>query len=325
MNEETPWIWNKGIAALCDHRLPDDFPRGVFSNHENSSTRSKAEFYASMAAKVTAADLVWVKPDWLPFFVSEILPDIEVDFILVTGDSISSIPSDIPRESALILNSPRVMHWFAQNFDGTIPGKISPIPVGMDFHTIQQKDYWGIKRLPVAKQHEVLEMIRHKLEPVGKRKCKLYIDSQFSERHEPCGPGVSNDLTRAGLFQQIHTDPAVHLQHKFLPQYEMWMQRGQFAYVLSHHGVGLDCHRSWEALILGHVLIVQKSSLDPLYRGLPVIIVDDWREIEPLSIGEKLNIDPGKKYQLEKLTNRYWIEKMRDLASQVMGKSELKK
>ncbi len=31
--------------------------------------------------------------------------------------------------------------------------------------------------------------------------------------------------------------------------------------------------------MLGNIVIVKRSSLDPLYEGLPVVIVDDWREI----------------------------------------------
>lgn len=318
MNEETPWIWCKGIAALCDHRLPDDFPEGVHSNHEDSTARSQADYYVLLASRINEGDLVWVRTNWLPFFVSEVLPDIKQYFVLVTGDIDDSIPSDVQRNSELILDSSKLLHWFAQNHDGARSDRISPIPIGMDFHSIQQGEKWGIKQLPVTKQHEVLEMIRLKLKPTGSRKRKLYIDSQFASRHDPIRPGSVNNLTRADVYQQIHADPAVQIQPYFLPQFEMWMQRGQFDYVLSHHGFGLDCHRTWEALVLGHIVVVQKSSMDPLYENLPVIIVDDWAEVAVSGIGQLLGIDCNKTFRHEKLTNKYWVEKMRVKAKELL-------
>ena len=174
------------------------------------------------------------------------------------------------------------------------------------------------KQLPVTKQHEVLEMIRLNLKPTGSRKRKLYIDSQFVSRHDPIRPGTINNFSRADVYQQIHADPAVQIQPHLLPQFEMWMQRGQFDYVLSHHGFGLDCHRTWEALVLGHIVVVQKSSMDPLYEDLPVIIVDDWAEVAASGIGQLLGIDCNKTFRHEKLTNKYWVEKMRVKAKELL-------
>jgi len=319
---ETPWLWNKGIAALCDHRLPDDYPQGKYSCHCDSSSRSKGSFYMALPDRVSAGDLLWVKVDWLPFFVSNILPDIDEPFVLVTGDSDHSMPSVMPEESECIQVSSRVIHWFTQNFDGTATDKISPLPIGMDFHTLQRQEFWGIRQLPVTKQNEVLEMVQKKLQPVAGRQRKLYIDSQFSGRKDPHRAGAINELARSDLFRLIHADPAVHIQAHFLPQFEMWMQRGQFSHVLSHHGNGLDCHRSWEALILGHVLVVQKSSLDPLYKELPVIIVDDWREVKDISSSEMLLVDSSKEFRREKLTNSYWIDKMRKCAELFLHEKE---
>jgi hypothetical protein len=50
-------------------------------------------------------------------------------------------------------------------------------------------------------------------------------------------------------------------------------------FVVSPHGNGLDCHRTWEALYLGVIPIVKTSSLDQLYEDLPVLIVDDWSDV----------------------------------------------
>ena len=318
MIEETRWIWNKGIASLCDHRLPDDFPKGVYRFHGDSFSRSTTSYYQTLAGRVSDGDLVWVKVDWLPFFVSTILPDIDARFVLATGDSDHSMPSTMPVESERICSSSMVIHWYTQNFDGTVTDKISPIPIGIDFHTIQREEYWGIRKLPIAKQNEVLNMIQQKLKPVDKRIQQLYIDSQFDGRCDPFIAGATNDLTRSAIYKMIKSCDDVFLQKHFLPQFEMWKQRGLFAFVLSHHGNGLDCHRTWEALVLGHIVVIQKSSLDPLYEELPVIFVDDWRDVDTASLGDLLCIDQEKAYRLEKLTNQYWVDRMRLMSQRAL-------
>ena len=51
-------------------------------------------------------------------------------------------------------------------------------------------------------------------------------------------------------------------------------------YILSPHGNGLDCHRTWESLIFKTIPIVKTSTLDDLYKDLPVIIVNKWNDID---------------------------------------------
>ena len=56
--------------------------------------------------------------------------------------------------------------------------------------------------------------------------------------------------------------------------------------VVSPRGNGVDAHRSWEALLLGSLIITRHSSVDPLWRdqghaqqpswALPVLLLDDW-------------------------------------------------
>jgi hypothetical protein len=92
--------------------------------------------------------------------------------------------------------------------------------------------------------------------------------------------------------------------------------------VVSPHGNGLDCHRTWESLVLGNIVIVKRSSLDPLYEGLPVVIVDDWREIgvDNLRLWRAEHSGAFSKPEVqERLTNRYWIARMRRILAERMA------
>jgi hypothetical protein len=62
-------------------------------------------------------------------------------------------------------------------------------------------------------------------------------------------------------------------------QRAIWELYAQYPLVLSTTGNGLDCHRTWELLYLGCIVVTKTSPMDPLYEGLPVIIVEDWHEV----------------------------------------------
>jgi hypothetical protein len=112
----------------------------------------------------------------------------------------------------------------------------------------------------------------------------------------------------------LQQSPAVHFQERMVPRSELWREKTRYAFVISPHGNGLDCHRTWESLLLGNIVIVRTSSLDPLYEGLPVVIVQHWGEVTLPNL-ERWRDEhapafgsPGVE---ERLTNRYWVERIR--------------
>ena len=88
-----------------------------------------------------------------------------------------------------------------------------------------------------------------------------------------------------------------------VPRIDSWKKMIEYKYVISPLGNGLDCHRTWEAIILGCIPIVKKSGLDPMYEGLPVLIVNDWSDVtQDLLDNYKPDYSGINKIKLE-----YWI------------------
>ncbi len=85
-------------------------------------------------------------------------------------------------------------------------------------------------------------------------------------------------------------------------------------FVISPTGRGLDCFRTWEALLVGAVPIVLNSSVSRrLYADMPVMIVDDYSElsIETLMKFETtLTFRKGTIAPKYKLWARYWLEQI---------------
>jgi hypothetical protein len=325
--EKVELVWNKGIAALCDRRIPDEFPDG----RSYSPVRTLAGAFASrrlpgnlISDPSTYRDLrdgevVWVRLSWLRSFAKQVLPHVKARFVLVTGDSDSCVPSGLTAEAEAILGSPNVLHWFTQNYDGsTVTKKMSPVPIGIDFHMQSERPFWGETCASPLQQEEALKSIARGLAPAGKRIQKVYIDFAWQQRlgildyrtYHPL-QGTRLRQSRRWLAKRLRANEAVHCQNGPIPRSEMWRKRGEFAFVLSPPGNGLDCHRTWEALALGHIVLVPSSSLNSLYTDLPVVILNRWDEITLENLGNWLSLYQSSLGIAEKLTSAYWVNRMR--------------
>jgi hypothetical protein len=89
---------------------------------------------------------------------------------------------------------------------------------------------------------------------------------------------------------------------------QSWKKQSEYAFVISPHGNGLDCHRTWEALCLGCIPIVKTSKIDKLYEDLPVLIVNDWVDITTNLLEETITEFKNKNFNYNKLTLKYWID-----------------
>jgi hypothetical protein len=74
----------------------------------------------------------------------------------------------------------------------------------------------------------------------------------------------------------------------------------------------MDCHRTWEAILLGSIPIVKRSIFTEIFSDLPVIILDDWSECYRENI-ENLAIQiMDKKFNYSKIFLNYWASIIHD-------------
>lgn len=257
-------LWSKGTPAHCDWAGPRWYRlRGTESLH------SDAFFERHYAA---AHGLVWVrlssgarvgKPCDLDAFARGALPRLTRPIVLVTTDGDASVPGDLnAATAAAILGSPHVVAWYTQNHDGTRPDKVRPFPIGLDLHS-----YRGVHS-PAALVR-ALRRIRDRRPPIMEQPITVFCDAHLA-RSSP------DRLVLAG---KIAGPDHVVLLERRVPQFEIWRHYAAHPFVLSPAGHGLDCHRCWEALLLGAIVVTRRSSLSPLYEGLAVWEVDEWEEV----------------------------------------------
>jgi hypothetical protein len=260
-------------------------------------------------SNVREGETVWVRITALPQFVAEVLPHIRARFALVSGDEDGSMPSDFDRAQEILTNE-FVDCWFTQNFDGRdTSGKMFPLPIGCDFHTISNRRKWGHPMATPGEQEEELQALRAKMKPNIQRLPRVHADFHLNIHARAVG-----GETRAAVEATLRKNGCIDFVPSRIPRLQLWQEKTRYAFVVSPHGNGLDCHRTWESLLLGNIVIVKRSPLDPLYEGLPVVIVDRWEEITESNLRSwhtRYAETFGTAEVQMRLTNQYWIDRIR--------------
>jgi hypothetical protein len=311
----TRHVWSRGLALLCEHHggLP-------FVRQQPQREQPLCSFDLDDYAQVRDGDLVWTRSTALPEFVARALPRIQARFALLTGDEDWSIPSEFDGAEAL-LNDDRLVCWYAQNLDRGGHAKLHALPIGLDFHTISFGRRWGHVQATPQEQEAELEAMQQGMLPKEQRWLRVHADFHFNRHSREFG-GEARERVEALL----RRNPLVDFESRKRPRSELWRHRARYAFVVSPHGHGLDCHRTWESLALGNIVIVRSSVLDPLYEGLPVVIVQNWEEITPDNLAAWHTQHAGsfaRPGMRERLTNSYWIERVRRTFAQLTAHREI--
>ena len=309
--EVTEFVWNMGILSGCDAGIHTSLVEYFGRDHS---------FDESYYQKIKSGDIVWVKSDWVLQFCEKILPEVEFPFVLVISDGDESFPSDCCRGMVAkdLINSDKIIHIFAQNCDYVgSSNKVSHIPIGMDFHTIAHPGGgWGEVGSPLGQEADMKKIMQSFL-PTHLRKKRAFVDFQHSDSlHGNYNRYLQFGEDRTAIFNRLL--PTGLIDHAgWMRRSNLWKTKGQYAFSVSPHGNGIDCHRTWEDLLLGCIVIVKTSTLDPLYEGLPVVIVKEWSEITEDNMTlwlEKYHDAFTNLSYREKLTNAYWIRKIQATA-----------
>jgi hypothetical protein len=238
----------------------------------------------------TNGKIIYINTTAIPNFVRNYLPNIKYNFILLSGDTDKTVPDDYQEETNIILNHPLLLQWYAQN-SRLVTHKLTQLPIGLDLHTLTNNPKWGPTQ---SVEEQVIDLEKIKSINVAK------INKCYSNFHFGMNGRYTYD--RRDAKKEIPKD-LVYYEPKPISRIESWRNMINFKYVISPFGNGLDCHRTWEALILGCIPIVKKSDLDPMYKGLPVLIVDNWSDVTQ----ELLDNFKPEYYNIEKLYMKYWI------------------
>jgi hypothetical protein len=239
---------------------------------------------------------VYIQSKWLIHFSQAVLPNIRRPFILVSGDNDTAInTATLGKALDLILHHPHLVQWYAQNKDHESL-KLTAIPIGINLYNlwIDPLQWGGGFILPTLQELQI-RTIAQQAQKLEDRIPLIFCNWHFSidrADRQTCYETIDRSLC--------------YFQPKSLPPANAWEEQSRYQFVLSPHGAGIDCFRTWEALLLGCIPIVKKSHISELFHDLPVIEVQSWTQLTPAFLAEaKLDLK-NKVFNYDKLTMHYW-------------------
>lgn len=287
----TRLVSSRGLLCNCD-----------IAPHRPQSSMVDKQYLASIiSALERVPDLsrpvsIYLCSEALSSFAKIVLPLIDRDFVLVSGDSDLPISfQSLETSFHEITGHPRLHAWFAQNRVADHP-KLYSLPIGLDFHSRwNNPQIWGGGFVLPALQETELRAI-------------LSCSPSWQDRLPIAYCNWTATLDRGDRAEcKTKADPrACYYLTAALSRTKTWQEQSSYAFVISPSGAGMDCHRTWEALALGCVPIVKRHPYCDLFSLLPVIIVDDWSEVTAEFLMQQHRLLQNKSYDYSSLLLRSW-------------------
>jgi|688.fasta_scaffold282099_2 hypothetical protein len=151
--------------------------------------------------------------------------------------------------------------WYAQN-SYSKKENVIPIPIGFENtrweHTFGPKTQW------------LYEISEEYIAPTR----NIYFNCNLS----------TNKLERVRCFNICKSFDFIDVNSNL--QYKEYLREiKSHKFTISPEGNGLDCHRTWEILMMKRVPILKRcGSLEKLYKNMPVLFVDKWEDLQYLSL-----------------------------------------
>ena len=251
----------------------------AFCDHVFDETKTYIDVDA-----IKPGDTVFLVIEMLEYFFDEVIQHIKNPFVLVTHNG----DKDLPGEFAAHLDDEKIIAWFTVNLDRVHP-KAYPLPIGV------ANWYWPHGNVDAIRQQSALQV----------EKTILLCASYARPSH----------VSRQIVYDHFRTASYCYFaDEKPYDQYLLDLRKSKF--VLSPRGAGMDCHRTWEALLMGAYPIVPSTPVDSVYEDLPVVIIDgsDWTVLTLDFLEKKLPELNKKTFKLEKLYADYWFDLIRSTA-----------
>lgn len=235
-------------------------------------------------------------------FFAEVHRRLPAPYVLVSGGTDACAP---PRNLEQHLDSPKLLAWFARN-PSTVHPKLQPLPTGCDVSNVS---LW-MRALALA--------------PAVARDKLLY--ASFSMR-----PGAAQHDRKAALeaAQRIGATAGAHWHvatpgraETRLSELEDAYNMARSRFVVSPVGNGFDCTRTYRALLVGAIPILNRRTnhlVDSgLFSGTPVLVVDDWRQLTPAFLARRhaeLVSRFRRGWERRWLFAESWVERIRQTAA----------
>lgn len=238
--------------------------------------------------------IIYLDLNFANFFISHVIGKIKYPFVLVSWWSDFSTS-----KYKSILKNQYLIKRFAQNNDINSK-KIESIPIWLDYHSLCFIDkFWQWITSPVEQEKELKKIIA-----LSDWERKFQVFSNFHLN--------ITSPRRQDIYDKMKNKNIIFFQKTRLSRLKTWELQSKFNFVYSPRWFWRDCHRTWEALLLWCIPIVDHSPLDNLHEEFPIVIINNTDDIteENLHIWYNKYKNSFNDSLKKKLTNKYWIGKI---------------
>lgn len=309
-------VWNRAWRAACD--FGPSLTRFGPSLDNGSIAAADPDDYAALfcddddvvvgggvGGTVCGADtaivpLVYVPTLSLSLWIAHILPRIPPSrrFVLVTGLADwgparciggGTITAAATASVIELANDPRIVFWWAEMLDVYLttmmthaPLRLRALPLGVDLHTLafkrDDRPMWGGVASPSL---QIIELsAAAAAAPLRTaRDTRVYVFWGIRNRR------------RLAITAVARTKPTVYYVDPALPgslaRADVWARTANFSWVACVEGYGIDCHRTWEALVLGAGVVVNDCGyMRDVLRGFSVVFVKGTSKVWAENVDE---------------------------------------
>jgi hypothetical protein len=301
---------NDRVSPINFKRICDwHYGRELVPKEDATSLRDLDE---TQAKYVTNQSVIFVGSPYIGEFYTTIRPLLNVSFVLVTGDTDDSVPiatldAEVTRK---ILLDRDILHWHAMNCDMPLERQDNEPKFSCLMNGISQ---WQGQRENMQEAYELgigLKEGHYQDLSIPKSSWILSafaLSTNAEQRQTPYDLGCNANSSLRDITTCYYKSGIGPL--------DLYRDIARHKFILSPHGVGLDCYRTYETLFLGSYPIVKTSTLDYIYKNLPVLIVKRWEDIN-LGLLQKTYRefrDPNnqRRFNFEQLYVDYWNKTFR--------------
>lgn len=305
MEDTCTFVSCKGILKSCTFHSDNPKSSNVYDHSYLYDMLVSSKMFDGMS--------IYVCSELLPLFFSDIFPKIINKFVLVTGDSDLEVPCEVLAEeqATILLRDSKLLRWYSQNTLAKHP-KLIQIPIGLAYHTIfkdcdNEWKYEGMFQLDLPQDQETrLLGVRDNMKKFWERSSKIFVN--FDTKNDPY-------FDRRNSLDSISSD-LLYVDQVITARTVLWKKMAQHAFILSPFGVGRDCLRTWETLLLGGIPIIKGQHFNAMFQDLPVLIVDEWSCVTQDLLDKTLNEFEDKhrkdEFNYKKLELSYWVNMIKN-------------
>lgn len=300
---------------ISDYYYP---PYDVFKWGSNKPIGLYPQVYDELQENI----IIYLHLDYLKEFIELILPKINIKFKLITGFSDYSVPylciPDKNNNSDILLNSDKLLVWYGTNVYNN-HDKIVKIPIGIPrnaphiVNVLHDPDYTYIGWYSVNVNASIIQSTLLSLSNHLNRKENfmfkkdteklLYISYSIVTSNDSNIKEYDCFRYKLNTFIKDKTDFKINNIVDWYTNYNLIKEH---KFVLCPFGRGIDSYRVWETIILGSIPIVFSSSLNDLYTDLPVLIINNFEDLNKDFLIQQYDLIIKKDYNYDKLKIEYW-------------------